>query len=62
VRLIRFSVGTGVVYCMFCPWNSAAMSICIYSMAVTIFVVFVVVVDVSNCSICLILLRKFSTL
>jgi hypothetical protein len=38
------------------------MSICIYSTDVTILVVFVVVVDVSTCSIYLILLRKFSSL
>ena len=74
-RSIRLVVGIGSIFC-WClyvsvcypsgsaiyPYNSAIISICIYKIADTIFVVFVVDVDVSSCSIYLILFRRFSIL
>jgi hypothetical protein len=51
-----------LVCCSVCPWSNEEMSIYIYNIAETIFVVFVVDVEVSSCSIYLILLRKFSSL
>jgi hypothetical protein len=75
VRSIRLVVGIGTgavccdsvfgylsVYYADCPWNSAAISICIYSTAATILVVFVVEVEVSSCSMYRTLFLRFSIL
>jgi hypothetical protein len=62
VRSIRLSVGTGAVYCIFCPLNNAAMSSYICNTAYTIFVVLLVDVEVSSYSMILILFRRFSIL
>ena len=75
VKSMRFVVGVGAgsLYCFWgCvsfvefgvvyPSNNVAMSLYIYNTAATIFVVFVVYVVVSNCSIYLILLLRFSIL
>jgi hypothetical protein len=64
VRSIRFSVGVWSVVCrfyrgcvcafslfLFCPESRVAISICICRTVSTIFVVFVVEVEVSSCSI-----------